>query len=113
MLENVRLFKGLGDETRLRILKMLEPGELCVCEVTEVLGLSQPTVSKHLSILKDAGLILGRKDGRWCHYRLNTDTHDVVRQVILGLVRGLDNDANNVGNDKERLKSIMVKRECA
>ena len=61
----VKVFKALGDSNRIRIVKMLEARELCVCEVREVLDLSNSTVSKHLSVLRDADLILDRKDGKW------------------------------------------------
>ena len=65
-----RALKAAGDGTRLRILKMLEPGSLCVCQVVEALGLSQSTVSKHLSVLESAGLVEGERRGKWIHYSL-------------------------------------------
>lgn len=65
-----RLLKAAADGTRLRILKMLEPGPLCVCQIVAALGLSQSTVSKHLSILSAPGLIEDERRGRWTWYRL-------------------------------------------
>lgn len=65
-----RLMKAAGDRTRLRIIKMLEPGPLCVCQVVHALRLSQSTVSKHLSILKGAGLVEDERRGKWSYYRL-------------------------------------------
>jgi ArsR family transcriptional regulator len=66
-----KAFKALSDSNRIRILKMLEVRPLCVCEITEVLGLATSTVSKHLSILRDAEFILDKKDGKWVNYYLN------------------------------------------
>jgi len=66
-------FKGLADPTRLRIAILMCDCELCVCDLTEILSLPQPTVSRHMSNLKVAGLVEDRRDGRWVYYRL-TDT---------------------------------------
>jgi len=68
--ETVRLFKALGDPTRLRILKLLERGELCVCQLTAALDMGQSRISRHLSILRNCGLIEDRRAGKWVHYRL-------------------------------------------
>ena len=64
------LFKALGDENRLRTLYALKRGELCVCQLIALLDLAPSTVSKHLSILRSAGLADSRKEGRWMYYRL-------------------------------------------
>jgi len=65
-----KLFKALADETRLRILKLLEVREMCVCEVMVALGLTQPTASHHLGILENAGLVKNRKEGKWVFYSI-------------------------------------------
>jgi ArsR family transcriptional regulator len=65
-----KLFKALADETRVRIVALLGPGELCVCELQEVLDLPQPTVSRHLALLRAAGLVQDRREGNWVYYRL-------------------------------------------
>mgnify|MGYP000533245100 CR=1 FL=1 len=65
-----RLFKALADETRLRILKLLEVREMCVCEVMVALSLTQPTASHHLGILENAGLVKDRKEGKWVFYSI-------------------------------------------
>ena len=67
----LRLWKALSDETRLRILKLLEEGELCVCHVTTVLGMGQSRISRHMGILKHAGLVRDRRAGKWVFYRLS------------------------------------------
>ena len=70
MKQAVKTFKALGDPTRLRIVKLLEGGELCVCQLIAVLGMGQSRISRHLSILKEAGLIVDNRKGKWVHYRL-------------------------------------------
>ncbi len=70
MKQTVKTFKALGDPTRLRIVKLLENGELCVCQLMEALKMGQSRISRHLSILKEAGLIEDRRQGKWVHYRL-------------------------------------------
>ncbi len=66
----MKIFKAAADPSRLRILKLLREGELCVCEIMTALDRPQSSTSHHLSILKDAGLIKERKEGKWSHYRL-------------------------------------------
>jgi DNA-binding transcriptional ArsR family regulator len=66
----VRRAKAIADPTRARMLKLLGERELCVCEIVDVMGLGQSTASKHLGILKAAGLVESRKCGTWSHYRL-------------------------------------------
>src|SRR3989337_2762741 len=81
-MENVLgVFKALSDETRLRILKLLEQGELCVCDIVAALDMVQPKVSFHLSTLHDAGFIKDRKQGRWTHYSLNGE--DLFKRMLL------------------------------
>lgn len=79
------IFKALADTTRLRILGLLLAGEVCVCEIHDSLALPQPKVSRHLAYLRRAGLVEGRKDGLWVHYRLAT-LADPVMQALLDAV---------------------------
>lgn len=81
----LNLFKALSDETRLRIIKLLEHGELCVCDIVAALNMVQPQVSFHLSALKEAGLIKDRKQGRWVHYSIN-DSDMFKRFLILSVL---------------------------
>lgn len=69
-------FKALSDKNRLRIIKMLQVKPLCVCEITEILGLAASTVSTHLSILKNAGFIKDYKDGKWINYSINKENKE-------------------------------------
>lgn len=66
-------FRALGDGTRMRILELLAHGELCVCELTAAIDIPQPLLSHHLRILREAGFIRARKDGRWSYYALNPE----------------------------------------
>lgn len=78
-------FKALADPARLRLLSMIaahESGEACVCDLTEPLGLSQPTVSHHLKVLREAGLVTGERRGTWVHYRLVPGALDALRDVL-------------------------------
>lgn len=68
-----RLFHAVSDETRLALIHMLRDGERCVCELQDALGAAQSRLSFHLRVLKDAGLLSDRKEGRWVYYSLNAD----------------------------------------
>jgi ArsR family transcriptional regulator len=76
------LFKALADGTRLRILALLQAGEICVCDIHGSLGLPQPTVSRHLAYLRKTGLVQGRKEGLWVHYRLAALPDPVAQTVV-------------------------------
>jgi ArsR family transcriptional regulator len=81
MNELTGIFKALSDGTRLRIVKLLEKGELCVCDITAALGIVQPKASFHLNVLWEAGLIKDRKQGKWMHYRLNDA--DLFKRMLM------------------------------
>lgn len=72
--QNVRLFKALTDVNRLMIVDMLSCGELCACKILEKFNITQPTLSHHMKILCDCGLVNGRKEGKWMYYSLNKET---------------------------------------
>lgn len=91
MKEFVRLMKALSDPNRVKIITMLGGGELCVCELTALLGVAQPTVSKHLRILEDSGLVSFRREGNWIIYRLNTECPDQGRAMLELVGQWLDN----------------------
>ncbi len=93
MRDVLKIFKALSDPNRLRIIKMLEIRPLCVCEITDILDLATSTVSKHLSILREAELILDAKEGKWVNYRLNQATaNQYVNQMLLLLEKWLPDD---------------------
>ena len=98
--------KAAGDPTRTRILKMLEGGGLCVCQVQAVLGLAPSTVSKHLAILKTAGLVKDQRDGKWIAYALTADEQNPFARAVLAMLRGpLDRDPV-VAADRKRLREV-------
>ena len=79
----LQLFKNLADETRLRIVLLLKArGELCVCDLCTALAQSQPKISRHLAMLRESGLLLDRKQGKWVHYRLSPQMPAWAAQVI-------------------------------
>ena len=106
------IFKALSDPNRLRILKMLQKKSLCVCEITEILQLATSTVSKHLSILRDAGLIVDEKDKKWINYRINPSPEEpAVVSALLSLHLLLESD-DMVARDRERMKTVNREELC-
>lgn len=80
-----RVFKALGDPTRVRLLSLIaaaEGAEACICDLTDVVGLSQPTVSHHMKLLVDAGLVTREQRGKWAYFRLIDDAFEALRQVV-------------------------------
>ena len=107
--------RAIADPSRLRILKLLEPEELCVCQVTVVLGLAPATVSKHLSLLRQAGLVTPRKAGRWVFYRLSERSHNPYAAAVRALVRGALACDDVIMADRQKLlkvKEIPVEVLC-
>ena len=98
--------RSVADPTRVRILKMLEPGELCVCQITAILGLAPATVSKHLSLLKMAGLLSQRKQGRWVYYRLSTKRTNPYAPGMLDLLGRVLDDDPTIAEDRRRLDKV-------
>jgi ArsR family transcriptional regulator len=82
-----KLFRALGDETRVRIVALLVHGELCVCHVERALDLSQPNCSRQLGILKSAGIVDSRRDGQWVYYRITDQEHASVEHVLAVLAK--------------------------
>ena len=74
------ILKALADETRVRIVHILSCGELCACDIQTYFNLTQPTLSHHLKLLTDAGIILARKEGKWTHYQLSEETLGFFQQ---------------------------------
>jgi ArsR family transcriptional regulator len=85
-----QLFQLLSDETRLRCLLLMQrEGELCVCELTHALDLSQPKVSRHLATLRDGGLVLDRRQGQWVYYRLHPELPEWAVRVLAEVAAGV------------------------
>ena len=82
---SARLFHALSDETRLSILQRLRLGERCVCDLTDALDAAQSRLSFHLKVLKDAGLVTDRRDGRWMYYTLNHEGLGDIAELVESL----------------------------
>jgi len=99
--------RALSDPGRVRILLALRRGELCVCQITELFGLAPSTMSKHLSVLHQSGLIASRKKERWVYYRLPDETAPaMVREALDWTRKSLGKSAEAVA-DAKRLKAIL------
>jgi len=108
MRDIITITKAISDETRLRVLMALSGGELCVCQIVELIGLAPSTVSKHLHLLYNARLVEARKDGRWVYYRLaGKDAPLNARQCIKWLRSSLK-DSGRVVGDAKRLKKMAA-----
>ena len=106
-----KIFKALGDRSRIRILKMLEIRPLCVCEITAVLGSGQSSVSRHLGILRDVGLVIDEKDGLWVNYSLVTPETEPLASIMSGLRRWGEGDPQVTG-DREAARQVSRHRIC-
>ncbi len=106
-----RLFRALGDETRLRIVALLSHGELCVCHLENALELSQPNVSRQLGILRAAGIVDARRDGSWMYYSLARQDHDAVQAMLERLV-GLFGAERAIRADHAKLKKACGPGAC-
>jgi len=109
----VALTKALGDETRLRALCALRSGELCVCQLVELLGLAQSTVSKHMAILHQARLVECRKQGRWLHYRLaGAEAAPAVRAALAWVLEALTRD-ERIAADAAQVRRLVAEHDAA
>lgn len=89
------IFKALCDENRVRILRLLQHGERCACELLEEMKLSQPTLSHHMKILCDSGIVIGRKDGKWTYYSISDEGVEIALNCFKELTCVSSNDNNN------------------
>ncbi len=95
------LLKALSDENRAKIVHILSCGELCACDILDYFDISQPTLSHHLGILVDAGLVTTRPDGKWTHYSLDKTAFDFVEQFV-----------NIISHDSDTCMCKKTKRSC-
>ena len=115
MKEFLAAAKALSDENRVRALMFLRDGDLCVCQIIEMLGLAPSTVSKHMAILHGAGLVEARKEGRWMFYRLPDETESARAVATLRWVQESLADDSLVRDDMRRLEEVKrtpVKELC-
>ena len=107
------IFKALSDKSRLRILKILQKKSLCVCEITDILQLAASTVSNHLSILKEAGLIVDEKDKKWINYRINPNPENPEVASVLVSLHLLLEDDEMVKKDRKLIKTVDREVLCS
>lgn len=109
----IRVMKALSDPNRVKILKMLGAKGLCVCEITAVLGLAQSTVSKHLKVLEDAGLVDSKKDGGWVNYKLVDDFENQYAAVMQQQLKGWLDESPQIQEAVRQAKTADRQRICA
>ena len=112
MKELLNIFKALSEETRLKMLKIMGKGEICVCDLVSVLNVSQPKISFHLNVLKEAGLIKDRKQGKWVHYSIN-DSDMFKRFLMLSVLERISDETmkENLSKLKE-ISNIKNNNRC-
>ena len=96
---NARVFKALCDENRLMILEMLQSGEKCACVLLEKLNITQPTLSHHMKILVESGIVSSRKQGKWTHYSINAAGSEAAEKLLRKLTT-VTIDGTNTNNDE-------------
>ncbi len=112
MKDFIRVMKALSDPNRVRIVKMLQHRVMCVCEIQALLGLAQPTISKHLQILAHAGLVASEKEGLWVNYRLADGNSSPYAASLLGNLRHWLGRDPQVEELVERLPSVRREELC-
>jgi ArsR family transcriptional regulator len=99
------LFRALADRTRLRLLNLMAAGEVCVCFFVEVLGESQPKISRHLAYLRRAGVVAARREGKWMHYRISTPADAHAARVFAEVLTWLGED-RAMQKDRARMENL-------
>lgn len=103
------VFKGFADPTRIRILSLLAAGELCVCDLVDILGLPQPTVSRHLAYLRRMGLVEATRAAKFAHYRLAEPEH-AVHQNLINCVRTCFRGITSLDRERRRAEARVKAR---
>ena len=99
------LFSALADKTRLRLLNLMGPGELCVCFLVESLATNQPKISRHLAYLRRAGIVGARRDGKWMHYRIVEPSDPAASRILKEVLSALAEDPE-MQRDRETLRNV-------
>jgi ArsR family transcriptional regulator len=110
LIELENLFMALADKTRLRLLNLMREDEICVCFFTEVLGDSQPKISRHLAYLRNAGLVSARRDGKWMHYRIEMPENIFAAKIFQETLDALK-DQDDMRRDHENLINVCCSVE--
>lgn len=102
----LQLHKALADDTRLRCVQLIaDQGELCVCDLTQALDTSQPKISRHLALLREANLLMDRRQGQWVFYQLHPDLPDWALTIIK---TGLQTNPDNLLTDKQSFQPPAI-----
>lgn len=110
--EMEKIIKALADKNRLRIIYLLNgKRDICVCEITDIIGLSQPTISSHLRLLENAGLVESNKDGLWVNYNINSQADLFSRRLVERICNDLKKDKQAI-SDLKKLKAIDRDKIC-
>ena len=113
MRELVKVLKAVADANRLRIFKMLQHKKMCVCELAAALGISMPSVSRHLSLMKDAGLIEDERDGMWTNYMLCREKVNKYAPVLQGRLKEWINDDADIKRMLKKTETLKREELCA
>jgi Predicted transcriptional regulators len=103
-----RFFAALADETRLRLLNLMRDGEVCVCFFADTLGTNNPKISRHLAYLKRAGLVAGRRDGKWTHYRIAVPEKRQAAEILASTLEAI-RDEHQMKLDRKKLVDVCCK----
>lgn len=101
-----KVFKALGEPTRLKIIKLISAREMCVCELMEVLAMNQPRISQHLKVLKEAGVVRERKRAQWCYYSLCCDGFQEFIDSFSSFMREDVKNLHEMADEYQRLNSF-------
>ena len=112
MKEFIKVMKALSDPNRVKLVKMLQHKVMCVCEIREALGVAQPTVSKHLKVLENAGLVAYKKDGLWVNYHLTDGANSPYAASLLGNLKHWLEEAPEITTLVRRLPMIRREEVC-
>lgn len=103
-------FLAMADKTRLRLLNLMRSEEICVCFFTEVLGESQPKISRHLAYLRNAGVVEARREGKWMHYSIKRPENDEAAKVLDGILNWLDS-REELRRDRAKYETVCCSPE--
>lgn len=108
----IGVLKAVSDKNRMRIIKMLEKKNMCVCELVAVLKIKQPSVSKHLSILRNVGIIQDERNGQWIDYSLCTEKVNKYSPIIQSMIKDCLNDDPIIKSDLQKIKTLLRQDLC-
>lgn len=101
------LFAALADRTRLRLLNLMAGREVCVCHFVEILGQSQPKISRHLAYLRQAGIVTARREGKWMHYSICAPVDGAAASILTASLAAMDSD-KQMRTDRAKLNRVCL-----